>query len=119
MNRYLAASVLAIAAAAASTAFADDITIDTNPFTSTRSAGQVQAELQQFRASGVNPWAQEYDQLAGFRSGKTSAQVRAEFLQSRDEAAAMSREDSGSSYLSARGRTSALPVLAGQPANAQ
>jgi hypothetical protein len=119
MNRYLAASVLAIAAAATSTAFAEGPIEYSKPFVSAQSRAQVGAELQQYQQSGVNPWAQDYDQLAGFRSGKTAAQVRAEFLQSRDEAAAMTREDSGSSYLSARGRSGSVPVLAGRPANAQ
>jgi hypothetical protein len=119
MNRFLISSMLAIAAAAVTTnALADDITIDTNPFTSTASRAQVQAELKQFQASGVNPWSQGYNQLATFRSSKTRAQVQAEYVESRDRVAAFTSEDSGSAYLAARTRNAA-PVVAGQPVNAQ
>lgn len=124
MNRYLITSLLAIAAAgistgASATALAGDISIESTPFVSTLSRAQVQAELRQFKASGVNPWALNYNQLAVFHGTNTRAQVVSEFLQSRDEAAAMTAEDSGSAYLSAHGRTTAAPVLAGQPVNAQ
>jgi hypothetical protein len=119
MNRYILSSVLAIAAAAVTTnAMADDITIDTNPFTSTATRAQVQAELQQFKASGVNPWSQGYNQLGDFRGAKTRAQVSAEYVQSRDAVSAFTGEDSGSAYLQARTRNNA-PVVAGQPVNAQ
>ena len=79
----------------------------------------MQAELQQYQAAGVNPWSQSYNQLRGFESGKTRAQVTAEYLRSRGETAALTAEDSGSAYLSARMPAIAAPVLAGQPVNAQ
>src|SRR4051812_9370091 len=100
MNRTLAVALLAISAA--SSALADDITIDPTPFVSTRTRAEVQAELRQFKQAGVNPWAQGYDQLARLRSTKTRAQVTAEYLQSREEAAALGAEDSGSAWLAAR-----------------
>jgi hypothetical protein len=118
MNRTIATALIAFSAA--SSAFADDITHERKPYTTTLSPAQVQSELQQFRQSGVNPWAQGYDQLAGFQSTKTRAQVTADFLQSRDETDALTAEDSGSAYLSAHSHgTVAAPVLAGQPVNAQ
>jgi hypothetical protein len=120
MNRYLISTVLALAAAAVTTnALADDITIDTNPFTSTATRAQVQAELQQFKASGVNPWAKGYNQLADFQGSKTRAQVQAEYVGSRDRVAAFTSEDSGSAYLAASRVRDSGSVVAGQPVSAQ
>ena len=86
---------------------------------STRTRAEVQAELKQFRQSGVNPWADEYDQLADFRGTKTRAQVREEFLANRDEAKAMTAEDSGAAYLAAHKTTGERRHFAGQPAKAE
>jgi hypothetical protein len=120
MTRYLVTSLLAIAAAAvSSTAFADDITIDTTPFVSTKTRAEVQAELQQFRQAGVNPWSQSFDQLAGFRSDRSRAQVSAEYISARDQVEAMTGEDSGSEFLSQRAPAGGGSVVAGQPVNAQ
>jgi hypothetical protein len=116
MNRTL---IAAIALVAASSAFAESPLVDNRPFTGAKSRAEVQAELQQFKASGVNPWAQSYNQLRGFEGSKTRAQVTADYLQSRDETAALTGEDSGSAYLSARTPSVAGAVLAGQPVNAQ
>jgi hypothetical protein len=102
MNRYLIASVLAISAASANVAFADDITIDTNPFVSTLTRSEVQAQLQQYKAAGVNPWATTYNPFARFQSTRTRAEVTADYLQSRDEVAALTGEDSGASWLAAQ-----------------
>jgi hypothetical protein len=113
MNRYLIASVLAIAAASTSVAFADDITIDPHPFVASATRGEVQAQLQQYRAARVNPWSTSYNPLARFQSAKTRAEVTAEFLQARDEVAALNAEDSGSSWLAAQVRRAAPPVMAG------
>ena len=98
MNRYLV-TVIAAACAAAGTAFADDITVDPHPFTSTLSRAQVQEQLQQFRRSGVNPWADDYDQLAHAPSAMTRAEATAGYLAARTSVAAYSAEDSGSSYM--------------------
>lgn len=99
MNRtYLAPLAMAIVAAAGY-ACAGEITVDPEPFVSVASRAQVQEELRQFRQGGVNPWANDYDQLARFHSGRTRADVTAEYMASRDAASAFSGEDSGSSYL--------------------
>jgi hypothetical protein len=113
MNRYLLASVLALAAASANVAFADDITVETQPFVSSLSRADVLAQLQEYRAARVNPWSTSYNPLARFQSDRTRADVSAEYLQSRDEVAALNGEDSGSSWLAAQARRSASPVLAG------
>ena len=60
MNRYFALALF-VACAASGPALADDITIDPHPFVSTASRAQVMAELQQYRQSGVNPWADDYN----------------------------------------------------------
>ena len=116
MNRTL---IAAIALVAASSAFAESPLAGNTPFTGAKSRTEVQAELQQYQAAGVNPWDQNYDQLRGLQSTKTRAQVTAEFLQSRDQTAALTREDSGSAYLSLRTPSIAAPIVAGQPVNAQ
>jgi hypothetical protein len=118
MNRKTFAAALVLIASAGS-ALADDITIDSNRFVSGKSRAEVQAELQQFQRAGVNPWAQDYNPLQSFASGKTRAQVSAGYLASRTEVAALSGEDSGAAWLAARASAVAAPVLAGQPVNAQ
>jgi hypothetical protein len=116
MNRI--AFALVLAAAAAGNAFADDITIESTPFQSTLTTAQVQAELAQYKKAGVNPWAQSYNPLKEVRSQVSSAQVTAEYIRSRDAVAAMTGEDSGSSYL-ARHDDVQGSTVAGQPVNAQ
>ncbi len=97
--RLLAIALFAVSAGYAGSARADDITIDPFPFVPSKSRAEVQAELQAFKGSGVDPWARNYDPLRHFRSGKSRAQVTAEFLRERDVVAAMNGEDSGSMYL--------------------
>lgn len=119
MNRKTLAAALVLAASAGS-ALADDITIDSKPFVSTKSRAEVQAELQQFQRAGVNPWAQDYNPLQSFTGTKTRAQVSAAYIQSRNEVAATTGEDSGAAWLAQRAPAAATaPVLAGQPVNAQ
>lgn len=91
--------VAAAGAAAAVNARADDITIDPNPFVSTATRAQVREELRQFRASGVNPWADDYNVLQEAHGGKSRADVMAEYRADRAEVAALTSEDSGSMYL--------------------
>ena len=117
MNRTIAIAALALAAA--SSAFAEGPIGESQPFVSTKSRAEVRAELLQYQAAGVNPWARNYDQLAGMRGGKSRAQVTSEFQQSRDEAGALNGEDSGSAWLASRTPAAPAPLLAGQPVNAQ
>jgi len=98
MNRKTALS-LAFALAGAGTAYADDITIDPVPFTSTLSRAEVMADLAQFRRSGVDPWADGYNPVAHFQGGKSRAEVQAEYLANRAAVAAFNGEDSGSAYM--------------------
>ncbi len=100
MNRNIASALVIAAAAAAGSAMADDITIDTTPFVSTKSRAEVQAELSQFKQAGTSPWSTQYNPLAQFRSSLSRAQVVAGYVADRDQVAALNGEDSGSAYLS-------------------
>jgi hypothetical protein len=116
MNRQLASALVLAAAAVAGNAFADDITIDTTPFQSTKSRAEVQAEMGQFNKAGTSPWSIQYNQLRNLKSNRTRAEVTAEYVASRNEVAALNSEDSGSAFLAhnnVRGTTGT--TLAGQP----
>ena len=98
MNRNVTL-VLASACIAAGTAFAGELTDDPQPFVSTLTRAQVMEELNQFRAAGVNPWANDYDQLAQLHSTSTRADVKADYFAARKSVAAFNGEDSGSAYM--------------------
>jgi hypothetical protein len=116
MNRNIVLAAL-FAVTISGNAFADDITIDTTPFVSTRTQAEVQAELVQFKKSGTSPWSIQYNPLASFKSTVSSEQVTAEYIASRSEVAAFNGEDSGSSYLAATRAHDAGATLAGRPSN--
>lgn len=119
MNRNIA-SALVIAAAVAGNAFADDITVDTTPFVSSKSRAEVIAELGPFKKAGTSPWSTQYNPLAKFQSQTSRAQVTAAYVADRDAVAALNSEDSGSAYLAANRSLNVGTTLAGQPArNAQ
>jgi hypothetical protein len=109
MNRKLASAFVIAAAAVAGNAFADDITLDTTPFTASKSRVEVQAELAQYKAAGVNPWSTQYNPLKQFKSAKSREQVVAEYVAARDEVAALNGEDSGSGYLAQATTTRVAP----------
>ena len=103
MNRTIAIAL--VAAAAAGTAFAEDYDAYNNiPFESSRTRAEVQAELAQSKASGVNPWSLSYSPLASFKSEKSRAEVVGQYIAARDRVAAMTGEDSGSAYLARNGQ---------------
>ncbi|MCD6078034.1 MAG: hypothetical protein K0R89_1972 [Ramlibacter sp.] len=114
----VAAAVLASAFAAS--AFAETPTIVTEPFVSTKSRAEVQAELAQYKRAGVNPWSTQYNPLRSFRSAVTREAVTAEYIASRDVVRALGSEDSGSTYLAQqRSGSYEYSTVAGQPRNAQ
>lgn len=118
MNRNLAIALILSAAAGAS--FADDISVEPTPFTSTATRAEVQAELAAFKKSGVNPSSNQYNPLTQFSSQRSRADVAAEYATARDRVAAFTGEDSGSAYLAARNSKSAVSTqVAGQPRNPQ
>lgn len=98
MNRNLISAVV-IALAGIGNAVADDITIDTTTFVSTKTRAEVQAELAQFTQAKVNPWSISYNQLAGFKSETSRQAVVAEYIANRADVAAQNAEDSGSSQV--------------------
>ena len=110
MKRNLA-SALALGASAAAAiaaalgpgkAYADDITIETTPFVSSRSRTEVKAELMGQRAmvtAAGSEWTLQHNVVPHLTSGYTSQQARAEFIASRQEVSALNGEDSGSVYL--------------------
>jgi hypothetical protein len=98
MNRHLALALSALFVAAAP-AFADDITMEPHPFISTATRAEVLADLHQFRQSGVNPWADDYNQIGQGGSALTREEVTAQYMGSRDMVSAFTGEDSGSNYL--------------------
>ncbi|RYZ01575.1 MAG: DUF4148 domain-containing protein, partial [Comamonadaceae bacterium] len=61
-------------------------------FNGSRTRAEVQAELQQYRQAGVNPWSTSYNPLKTFQGQRTRAQVQAEYLNSRDAVAAFTGE---------------------------
>jgi len=98
MNRNIASAFI-LAAAVTGNAFADDITVDHTPFLAHKSRAEVQAELAQFKAAGVNPWSIRYNHLAGFASTKSRLEVASDYIANRDSVSALNGEDSGSAYL--------------------
>ena len=110
-----AAAILAFAAMTTGTAYADDITVDSTPFVSTKTRAEVQAEVMG-QAEALRMASSEWtmNQAAHPDSGYTSAQAKAEYIASRNEVRALTAEDSGSSYLaSLPRRMSAGVILAG------
>jgi hypothetical protein len=88
-------------------------------FAASTNRAQVQSELAAYKQAGVNPWSTSFNQLKGFQSQRSRADVRAEFLASRNEVAALNGEDSGSAYLTqlAARHLNLNQNLAGQPVN--
>jgi len=122
MNAKSFLAIAAFATLATGAARADDITLDSTPFSGQRTRAEVQAELAQFKQAGLDPWAQNYNQLQGFRSTLSRDEVRAAYVADRDQVAALTGEDAGSAYLSkvaARAMRNERTNVAGTPVNAQ
>jgi hypothetical protein len=102
MNTRIALSALVLAAGFSGAAFAESPGPQTFPFTSGRTVAEVQAELRDYRAAGVNPWSTSYNPLRNFKSATTRQAVVAEYIASRDEVRAVNGEDGGSFYLAQR-----------------
>jgi len=99
----LFAATVGIAAglAVSNQAYADDITMDATPFSSTKTRQDVRAELKVPYPGGY-PWSTQYRQAAPKDSTYTSQQARADYLSSRQEVGALNAEDGGAAYF---GRT--------------
>ena len=101
MNRKTALT-LVLTSFVAGTAFAEGPIGQAEPFKGAMTRQQVQAELQQYKGSGIDLYADGYDHLRGFRGERTRAEVTAEYIASRDVVSALNGEDSGSRYLARR-----------------
>ncbi|CAA9384202.1 MAG: hypothetical protein AVDCRST_MAG51-37 [uncultured Ramlibacter sp.] len=116
VNHY-AAAVLAITAASfGGQALAESPNaVPEQQFVSAKSRADVQGELAQYKAAGVNPWSMQYNPLRTFQSTASRADVTAAYIASRDEVKAFNGEDSGAVYL-AQGVNRSVPAttLAGQ-----
>jgi hypothetical protein len=110
MNRTITTALVVAAAAATGACFADDITIDTTPFTPTRSRADVQAELSR---GSIERTLAEYRQMAQRKSSYTRQQATADYTAHRDEVAALNGQDSGSAYLAQMGNRPTSAVMGG------
>jgi hypothetical protein len=116
-SRNIATAVVLAASAFAGAAFADDITVDTTPFVSSKTRAEVQADLTQFKNAGTSPWSTQYNPLRSFKSDTSRAEVTAQYVASRNQVAALNSEDSGSAYLAQARVRNTGTTLAGQPQN--
>jgi uncharacterized protein DUF4148 len=111
-----AAAAFAFAAIASSNAYADDITVDNTPFVSTKTRAEVQAEVmgqaEQLRIAN-SEWFMQSNHASLPQSDFTRAQATAEYIAARHEVAALSSEDSGSSYLASQQRRRTGLIMAG------
>jgi hypothetical protein len=109
----VAAATLA-ATAMSSTAWADDITIDTTPFVSQRSRAEVVAEMMADRASlssAGNEWvAQQSAPLP--TSDLTRAQARSDYIAAREEVLARNSEGGGSATMAVAPKARVMPTIA-------
>jgi len=113
------ASAVAVATIAAallsSNAYADDPTIDTTVFVSSRSRADVRAEVMSQRAqltAAGGEWTGQQNEQRPFQSAYTAAQVRSEYKAARNEVQMMNGEDSGSSYLAQTRRAHTDTIVA-------
>ena len=110
MNARIALSSLVLAAGCSGAAFAESPGPQTFPFTSTLTRAEVNADLQAYRAAGINPWSTSYNPLRQFKSVTTRDAVVADFIASRDEVRALNGEDGGSQTLAHRHVPQAVPA---------
>lgn len=109
-----AAAAVAFAAIASGNAYADDITIDSTPFVSSRTRAEVQAEVMgqaEALRMASSEWSAQQSALP--QSTLTRGQVTQEYIATRHEANAFNAEDSGSSYLASLPRRGNGLVMAG------
>jgi hypothetical protein len=122
MNRNIAATLVALAAAAAGHAFAESpLAGGELPAVGGKTRSEVQAELQAYKQAGVNPWSTSYNPLREFRGAASREQVVADYIAARDQVHALTGEDSGSAWLAQGGGShgDSTRLLAGQPRSAQ
>lgn len=110
------AAALALAAIASGTAYADDITIDSTPFVSSRTRAEVRAEVMgqgEALRMASSEWSTQQNTADLPQSTVTRAQVTQEYIATRHEVNALNAEDSGSSYLASLPRRGGGLIMAG------
>ena len=111
-----AAAMFAFAAIASNNAYADDITVDTTPFVSTKTRAEVRAEVighaEDLRIA-YGESSMPTSLMSQAPSGLTREQVKAEYIAARRDVNAFNAEDSGSSYLTSQQRRNHGVVVAG------
>ena len=109
-----AAALFAVAAIASGNAYADDITVDTTPFVSSKTRAEVRAEVmgqsEQLRIAS-SEYSMQLNHAPQVSSGYTRAQATAEYIAARDQVKALNAEDSGSSYFAALPRSVGTGVI--------
>jgi hypothetical protein len=125
MNRNLASALsititvaagLAAAAMASGNAYADDITIDTTPFISTKTRAEVRAEaMGQSLTSAASEWAMQLNHAPQSQSAYTREQATAEYIAARNEVHSRNAEDSGSSYFATLRRVMGPTIVTAGP----
>ena len=117
MNRKTIAAVLAVTAAAfAGQALAESPNaVPEQQFVGAKTRAEVQADLANYQAAGVNPWSTQYNPLKSFKSAASRDAVVADYVASRNVVAATTGEDSGSAYLAQGRAVNTGTTLAGQP----
>jgi hypothetical protein len=80
----------------ASSALADDITVDNTRFVSSKSRDEVRADLKTPYPGGY-PWSSQY-KMGVTKSDRTRQEAIREYLSYRDDVDALGAEDSGSNY---------------------
>lgn len=109
-----AAALFAVSVIASTPAYADDITIEQQPFVSSRTRAEVSAELTTPYPGG-NPWSGLYNMFQR-RSTAASEQIQREYITNRDTVAAVHAEDSGSMYLRGQSLAPSSTKVMGAPA---
>ncbi|MDF2465278.1 MAG: hypothetical protein K0Q43_3513 [Ramlibacter sp.] len=125
MNRKLASALsititaaagLAAAAMASGNAYADDITIDTKPFISTKTRAEVRAEVMGHTlTSAASEWAMQMNHAPQSQSAYTREQAKAEYIAARNEVSSRNAEDSGSSYFATLRRGTGSAIITAGP----
>ncbi|HSW20546.1 MAG TPA: hypothetical protein VLJ86_25210, partial [Ramlibacter sp.] len=98
-------------------AFAESPLMAEDPFVSTRTRAEVQAEARADRAhrpAGIE-WALQQNDQQTHASGLSRAQVAAEYIAAREQVREMTSESSGSEYFSRAPLRSSTIVMAGDP----
>lgn len=96
-----AAAILAAAAIATGNAYADDITMETTPFVSTRTRADVRTEVigqSRLLSVAASEWSMQMNKVTQPGGASTRAQATAEYIAARDQVRAQNGEDSGSTY---------------------